>query len=317
MMTDKKAGFDLLEKTELKIDNIILKNANLTDIALETAHVLKLNPDEVLVVDYSNDALTLDILNSCINAYNIVGKKDILLNRLQELPGVFTSDKTQFTSNGMLGWIALEEGPAKDALAKSQKMVAEIEKNLSKRGIVFSSGAEVAEKKIEDTNRPTIMNHFESVGYTMTRGETLRDDTIHITAKLREAAEMGGYGIIITTGGVGAEDKDHTVEAVKAIDPTAATPYICHFTIGTGRHVKDGVKIAVGEYNGTFIIALPGPNDEVKASLDPMIQGFKAGSSKQDLAEMIAVNLRQILRRKMQHGKGGLLHEGCQLHRTN
>jgi len=316
-MSDTKATFDLLEKTELKIEGVILDNANLTDIALEIAVVLGLNPGEVLVVDYSNDALTLDILNSCVNAYNIVGKKDTLLEKLNQVPGVVVCSDTQIKSNGMLGWIALAEGPAKEALAKSQTIVAEIEKNIARRGIVFSSGPEVAEKKIEDTNTPTIMNHLKSFGYSMTRGETLKDDKEYISFKLREAAEVGGYGFIITTGGVGAEDKDHTVEAINAIDPTAATPYICHFTIGTGRHVKDGVKIAVGEYNGTFIIALPGPNDEVRATLDPIIKGFKASSSKQELAEMIAVNLRQILRHKMRHGKGGVPHEGCQLHRTN
>ena len=99
----------------------------------------------------------------------------------------------------MLGWIALEEGPAKEALEKSKTTIAEIEKNIAKRGIVFSSGPEVAENKIEDTNTPTIMNYLESAGYSMTRGETLKDDKLYITSKLREAAELGGYGVIITT----------------------------------------------------------------------------------------------------------------------
>jgi nicotinate-nucleotide pyrophosphorylase len=50
--------------------------------------------------------------------------------------------------------------------------------------------------------------------------------------------------------------------------------------VRTGRHKKDGVKIAVGEYNGTLIISLPGPNDEVKASLEPIVNGLKAGFEK-------------------------------------
>lgn len=303
--------FDLLNKTELKIAPVLLDNANLTHIAGAVADTLEMEYSEVLVVDYRDGSLVLDILNNCVNAYKIVGKKETLISTLGALPGVTVSDKTEVISNGMLGWIALDENSATEALRNGEKLVSEILGNISKRVIVFSSGAEVAENEIEDTNTPAIKNHFKSEGYKVDCGEILKDDKLFIAAKLREAAELGGYGVIITTGGVGAEDKDHTVEAVKAIDPEAATPYICHFKIGTGRHVKDGVKIAVGDYNGTRIIALPGPNDEVRASLGPIIHGLKAGAEKQDLAEMIAANLRQILRRKM---KEGHWHESCQLH---
>jgi molybdopterin biosynthesis enzyme MoaB len=133
----------------------------------------------------------------------------------------------------------------------------------------------------------------------VTRGETLKDDRLYIAAKLREAAEYGGFGLIVTTGGVGAEDKDHTVEAIVDLDSDAATPYICHFQVGTGRHVKDGIKIAVGTYNDTLIVALPGPNDEVKASLDILVEGFTGGLDKHLLAENLAGNLREILREKI------------------
>jgi molybdenum cofactor synthesis domain-containing protein len=306
--------FDLLNKTELKIAPVLLDNANLTHIAAAVADSLDMEYSEVLVVDYRDGSLVLDILNNCVNAYKIVGKKVTLIETLGALPGVSVSDKTDIISNGMLGWIALDENFAADALRQSEKIVAEILGNISKRVIVFSSGAEVAKNEIEDTNTPTIKNHFNAEGYKVDRGEVLKDDKLFIAAKLREAAELGGYGVIITSGGVGAEDKDHTVEAVKSLDPEAATPYICHFKIGTGRHVKDGVKIAVGDYNGTRIIALPGPNDEVRASLGPIVHGLKAGAEKQELAEMIAANLRQILRRKM---KGGHWHESCQLHGQN
>jgi molybdenum cofactor synthesis domain-containing protein len=306
--------FDLLNKTELKIAPVFLNNANLTHIAAAVACSLEMDNSEVLVVDYRNGSLVLDILNSCVNAYKIVGKKETLIESLLSLPGVTVSENTKVLSNGMLGWIALDNNSATEALRQSEKIVSEILGNISKRMIVFSSGAEVLENEIEDTNTPTIINHFKSAGYNVDSGEVLKDDKLLIAAKLREAAEAGGYGVIITTGGVGAEDKDHTVEAVKAIDPDAATPYICHFKIGTGRHVKDGVKIAVGEYNGTRIIALPGPNDEVRASLGPIVHGLKTGIDKKNMAEMIAANLRQILRGKM---KGRHQDAGCQLHGQN
>jgi molybdenum cofactor synthesis domain-containing protein len=290
---------NLLHKTEIKIENIFLDKANLSVIAANFADILDINKGDVLVVDYRNDTMTLDVLNKDVNAHNIIGKKDQLLARLRSLPGVRVSAETSFQSDGMLGWIAMDEETGKQALRRSEQIASEIWINITKRVIVFSTGGEVADGRIEDTNTPAITQCLTSEGYKVTRGQTLKDDKFFIAAKLREAAEHGGYALIITTGGVGAEDKDHTVEAVLALDPDAATSYICHFQIGTGRHVKDGIRIAVGQYNGTLIVALPGPNDEVNASLGVLIDGLKAKHEKQVLAENIAINLREILRNKM------------------
>jgi len=292
---------DLLTKTELKIEKISLHNANLTDIAAQAAEILGLDRNEVLVVDYRNASLTLDILNTCVNAYSIVGKKRQLLDGLDTLPGVSVSAETSVYSDGMLGWIAMDQEPAVQALHRSEQMASEILRNISRRVMVFSSGAEVAEGQIEDTNTPAIAQRLSAAGYKVTQGETLKDDRLYIAAKLREVAEYGGHGLIVTTGGVGAEDKDHTVEAIKDLDQEAATPYICHFRIGTGRHVKDGIKIAVGSYNDTLIVALPGPNDEVMASMSILAEGLKDGLDKHLLAESIAGNLREILRKKTTH----------------
>jgi molybdenum cofactor synthesis domain-containing protein len=275
-----------------------LQNANLTKIAEQVAEVLSLSRNEVLVVDYYDTTLTLDILNTCVNAYNIVGKKHQLLQGLGKLPGVSVSSESRVHSDGMLGWIAMDQKSAVKALRRSEQMAFEILRNISRRVIVFATGNEVAQAQIEDTNTPKIVHHLSAAGYKVTQGETLMDDRLLIAAKLREVAEYEGYGLIITTGGVGAEAKDHTVEAIMDIDPGAATPYICHFKIGTGRHVKDGIRIAVGQHNGTLIVALPGPNDEVMASLNILVEGLKAKLNKQRLAENIAANLRQILRKK-------------------
>lgn len=100
---------------------------------------------------------------------------------------------------------------------------------------------------------------------------------------------------------MGAEAKDHTIEALLAVDPEAITPYISKYKIGTGRHTKEGVRIGVGVVSETLIVALPGPNDEVKMSLDVLVKGLKSGLSRQELAESLAVNLRQVLREKMKH----------------
>lgn len=287
--------YDLLRKTELRIEDIKLKNANLNDIAAKVAYALGLDPGDILVADYRDETLILDILTHRVDARNIVGKKGLLLHELETLSGVEISPTTAFHSNGMLGWISLEEDEAKESLTKAEQMASRIMEAISRRVIVFSSGGEVAEKLIEDTNTPAIVHRLTLEGYTVTAGETLKDDRGYITAKLRDAAEYGGYGVIIMTGGVGAEDKDHTVEAITALDPQAATPYICHFKIGTGRHVKDGVRIAVGQYNGTTIIALPGPNAEVRASLDIVVRGLKENHHKTVFAKNLADHLRTLL----------------------
>ena len=74
---------------------------------------------------------------------------------------------------------------------------------------------------------------------------------------------MRGFGLIITTGGVGAESKDHSVEAVLKLDPHAITPWILKFTPDMKRHHKEAVRIAVGRVGICRIVSLPGPHAEV------------------------------------------------------
>ena len=296
--------FDLLQKTELRIEGITLDGANLNDVAGAVADVIGLERDEVLVTDALNHVITIDILRKTVDAYNLVGKQSELLERLAGLPGVTISHDTSVCSEGMLGWIALDETEAKEALARSEKMVEEIRGKIAKRAIVFSTGFEVSSGQIEDTNKPTISKRLEAEGYNVTLGSALKDDKHAIAGTLRNAVESGGYGLIITTGGVGAEAKDQTIESILTLDPEAATPYICKFEIGTGRHTKDGVRIGVGEYMETLIVALPGPNDEVRRGLEVLVEGMKSSLNKYHLAEEIARELRQELRDKMKQRHG-------------
>jgi molybdenum cofactor synthesis domain-containing protein len=292
------AEFDLLRKTELKIEKISLQNANLNEVADTVASILKMDRNDILVTDVQGNALTIDILRRSIDANNILGKKEELLQRLSTVPGVTITKETSICSEGMLGWIGLNSGKAKSALKRSEKMSRGILERLAKRAIVFSTGFEVANGQVKDTNTPSISQRLKGKGYSVTLGRTLRDDEFLIAANLRQAV-ADGYGLVITTGGVGAEEKDHTVEAVLALDPEAATPYICKYQKGTGRHHKDGVRIAVGQILETLIVALPGPNDEVRLSLDVLVEGLVSGLRKDILAERIANSLRNKLQEKM------------------
>lgn len=298
------AEFDLLRKTELRIQGIAPRNANLNEIAAVVADMLGIDGKEVLVTDVQGNTLAIDILKSSLDAYDILGKKDALLQRLSKLPGVGTTQETSICSEGMLGWIALNYGKARPALKRAEGIAEEIRQRLSKRAIVFSTGVEVASGQVKDTNAPIIGQRLEAEGYSVTPGPTLSDDELLITASLRQAID-DGYGLVITTGGVGAEVKDRTIEAVLALDPEAATPYICKYQQGTGRHLKDGVRIAVGQAFDSLIVALPGPNDEVKSSLNVLVKGLASGSSKHILAMDIATVLRKRLQQKTKHQARG------------
>ncbi|MBZ4686466.1 MAG: putative molybdopterin binding domain protein [Clostridiales bacterium] len=291
---------NLLEKTELWIENLKLKSANLNEIAEVVAEVLQLPRDKVLVVDVRENHITLDILQQQIEAEKFFGKKKQLLGALAEVPGVEIFPDTDIHSDGILGSIALDEAEAAKALENTRRIRTEINSMIKKRVIVFPTGFEVKRGMIKDTNTPLIRKELEKEGFRVSTGEVLDDDIELIAGKMRRAINEG-FGVIITTGGIGAEDKDKTVEGILKIDPEAATPYIVKFQKGTGRHKKDGVRIGVGQTGTTFIIALPGPNDEVKVSLDVLIKALKDGVSKQQLANKLAEVLRDKLRHKCKH----------------
>jgi len=291
--------FDLLRKTELRIMGVSLKNADLNEIARVVGDILKIERKDLLVTDVQRDYLVIDILKKGLDPHHIVGKKDELLQKLSKLPGVKITERTSIVSEGMLSWIASEPGQAKKAIKRSEEMAKEILQRLSKTAIVFSTGTEVANGQIMDTNTPAISRRLNSEGYSVKLGPTLKDDDVFIAAHLSQAVD-DGYGIVIITGGVGAEDKDQTIEAVLKVDPGAATPNILKYELGVGRHQhKDSVRIAVGKISQTLIIALPGPNDEVQLGLETLMKGLASQLSKEALAERIANTLKERMKEKM------------------
>lgn len=280
-------GLNLLEKTELWVNNITLDNANLTELAETVADTLRIERSKVLVVDVRPQHITLDILEKEIPEENILGKKKLLLKALSKLSGVNITEETYIHSNGILGMICLDPENPKEILCTINNMVSEMKEKISKRAIVFPTGFEVKEKLIEDTNTPYLKEVLEQEGFKVTVGDVIEDDIDDMIFKLDEAVSKA-YGLIITTGGVGAEDKDKTVESVLKIDPQAITPYIVKFKQGTGRHVKDGVKIAVGNVGPSLIVSMPGPNDEVQIATKVLIECLKNNCNKTQIAHKIA-----------------------------
>jgi len=288
---EKDLEINLLQKTELWIKGISLKNARLDDIAHRVAGVLELEPNEVLVVDVRDDHIVLDILRQILKASQIAGKGQEILRRVAEVPGVTLSEEASLHSEGALGWVCLDQTDYGPALEKAQQMGEEIRRRVARRAIVFSTGFEVQKGLIADTNFPLIEDRLRREGYTVYPGGVLPDHVGTIAYRLQRALDEG-FGLILTSGGVGAEEKDCTVEGLLRVDPSAATPYIVKFEPGTGRHVKDGVRIAVGKLGISWLVALPGPTREVQIGLDQLLEGLGKGWDEKQMAEHIASALR-------------------------
>lgn len=292
--------YDMLGKTELSIHGIVLQNADLGRIADVVAEVLGLGRSDVLVTDVRGEYLVLDILKKGLDAGSIVGREKDLLAAVSALPGVSLRPDARTESRGLLSWVAADPAIAGEALAESAGMAGDLSARLGRAVAVFASGTEINNGQVKDTNSPAIRDKLASEGYAVSFGGTLRDDEHFIAAQIRERAEEG-FSFVVTTGGVGAEVKDKTIEALLLLDPEAATPTIVKYELGVGRHVhKNAVRIGVAEVLDTMVIALPGPTDEVLLGLDALVKGLaEPERTKGQLADRIATVLRARLQEKV------------------
>ena len=292
---------NLLEKTELRIYGLELQQVNLGQVAAKVAQVLGLEPSKVLVVDVRDDHICLDILAKTVDIRQVIGKQTALLNELKGVEGLVLKEGAYVDSSGIMGLIGYEELDTNEIVARTEALGSEIEKRVLQRAIVYATGFEVQRAMIEDTNSPFLVALLAKQGYHAEFGGILEDDIGAIARQLGDAVDRG-FGLVVTTGGVGAEDKDFSIEALTRLDPDAATPWIVKFQAGTGRHVKDGVRIGVGQYGLTTLISLPGPHDEVVAAAAALQQRCTgARVDKVALANDIAQILREKLRHKRHH----------------
>ncbi len=303
------SDYDLMNKTELTIRPIALRDADLARVAEAVAETLGLLRGDVLVTDVLGDQVVVDVLRRGVDPHALLGKKRELRERLDAIPGVACSEETEFTSRGMLSWIALGAEEGAEILRRSEALAEGIRQRRRRSALVFSTGAEVVGGQVRDTNAPLIRERLLGEGYEVKLGGALPDDEELLAERLRLAADEG-YGLVLTSGGVGAEDKDRTIEAVLRADPGAATPHIVRYELGVGRHRhKAEVRIAVGRIGGTLVVSLPGPNDEVQVGMAALLRGLAGGAGREELAAAIAGDLRLRLREK-QGGHAGHPEKG-------
>jgi molybdenum cofactor synthesis domain-containing protein len=294
--------WDLLEKTEVRIEPIELAGADLGEVAAVIADTLGLPHSEVIVIDARENLLAVDILRATVDARRIAGRQAELVAAIGGVPGITVNEHTAVCSQGMLGWISADRDVALDTLARADAMAAEIARNIATRAIVFSTGPEVITGQIRDTNKPAIAQRLRNAGFTVTEGDNLPDDGDAIAAALRTAGHERGYGLVVTTGGVGAEGKDGTVEALLKLDPCAATPALFNVQQGHGRHAKGQVRIGIGEVGTALVVCLPGPHAEAITGAAALVEVLARTREKAVVATEVATVLRSRLRRHIRNG---------------
>ena len=262
----KKTAWKLIswKKPSFGFKGVTLQNVRLDDISIQVAEVLELAPREVMVVDVREDHIVLDVLRPVLKASQIAGKGREILRRVSRIPGVTVTPEAAIHSEGALGWVCLDQEDYESALKKASLMGKEIRERIAKRAIVFSTGFEVQEGLIADTNFPLIEERLKREGYTVSFGGILPDHQGEIFYRLQKALDEG-FGLILTTGGVGAEEKDCTVEALLRVDPPAATPYIVKLKSGREGMLKTGSGLQWGEWEFLASWRFPGPRGRCRS----------------------------------------------------
>ena len=286
--------FHLLGKTELVIHNIHLNNANLDEIAGSVASVLSLATRDVAVIDVRPGTVAIDILRTAVKVEQIASKSEEILQGLQTVRGVLVTEATTIDSEGILGLVGLSRERLAEFESNLDSLGRQIGDAIRLRAIVFPTGDEIIKGEIEDTNTAFLTSLLTGLGYRVTRGSPLADSREDVLGALGRAAD-DGFGLVLTTGGVGAEDKDHLVDAIATLAPGASTPYVVHYSRGHWRHEKDGVRLAVGSRDLTRFVALPGPHPEVRLLAPVLARGLREQWSDAALAEELAATLRQRL----------------------
>ena len=282
----------LLDKTEIWVRGVRFVDADLPRLANVAARVLELPSDRVFVTDIGADHLCLDVLVPRLALEQFAGKKSALLAALAAIPGTTVLPEANVHSDGILGLIGAAAENLPQILDQAQRLNEGLRNYAMQRVAVVSTGPELLDGRVHDTNLEAAQEMLGAAGFEVHGGGVVDDDLERIAGRVLRLLDEG-FGIVVTTGGVGAEAKDMTVEALQRLDPAAATAVIASFQPGHGRHVKAEIRIAVARIDYAIVVALPGPTHEVRLALPVLIEGLNNDWSAALLAEAIATPLRR------------------------
>ena len=286
-------GLDLLSKTELWVEDVLLHDVDLTRLALCAGRVLGLGAEDIFVTDVRDRRVVFDVVAQTVSLDAIAGKEAELLDALRAFPGVSLGGQASVHSFGVLGVIGAPAEQAADILANAARLEAGLKAYVARSVVVLSTGGEVARGEIEDTNFAAAQSVLGDLGYRVEHAGVVEDDEALIAARIGHLLEEG-YGLLITTGGVGAEDKDKTIEAMQRVAPDLSTAVLAQYKVGHGRHVKPHVRVACGRVGETVLVALPGPTREVLAALPVLAETLAQGQPPAAIAEAVAAPIRAL-----------------------
>lgn len=286
---------ELLDKTEVWVRGVTLHHVDLAQLASAAAAALELTSAEVFVTDARERHVVFDVLRPRIELTSIVGREAELLAAIGGVSGVTIDGDATVHSSGVMGVIGTPREDVETTLTRASETDRNLREYVSKRVGVISTGPEVVAGDIVDTNAARIKDILEPEGYEVSHAGAVLDDEAAITGRVLRLVS-DGFGLVITTGGVGAESKDRTIEALQRVDPQLATAVLATYAVGHGRHAKPEVRVGVGQVQWTRIVALPGPTREVDAALPVIVQGLGEGWSLQRLADELAVAIRACMR---------------------
>ena len=294
---------DLLSKSELWVVGIRLADVDLTALAAVAADVLGLSAAEVFVTDVRGDHVVFDVVAPSVDLNAVAGRENALLDALRSFPGVVLRKDANVHSHGVLGVIGAPADQAEAIVAAAARLEANLRRYVRSSVAVLSTGGEVARGEIEDTNFAAAKEIMGEAGYRVSSAGVAEDDESIIAGRLAMMLE-DGHGVILTTGGVGAEDKDRTIEAMQQLVPDLSTAILATYAVGHGRHVKPHVRVACGRLGETMLVALPGPTREVRAALPALIAALEQGLPAGAVAEAIAEPIRALWRAHRATGQG-------------
>ncbi|OBI52006.1 molybdopterin-binding protein [Mycobacterium sp. E796] len=286
---------ELLDKTELWVSGVTVDHVHLVRLADVVAATLSLPREKLLVTDVRDDRIVFDVLQPRMRIADLAGKEAALLAAVADVPGVQLAKGAAVHSRGVLGVIGLPTQEVSSVLEDLCDIDRNVRAYVGRRVAVISTGGEVSDGRVRDTNLEAATSILGGAGYEVAAGGVVPDDEVAIAGRVALLASEG-FGIILTTGGIGAEDKDRTIEALQMLDPNLATAVLARFEPGKGRHAKDSIRVAVAVTNWSIVIALPGPTDEVLRALPELVSQLNAGATPGTMVEAIAEVLRAPLR---------------------
>jgi len=299
---------DLFDKTELWLTGVVLADVFLPDLAKAAAAALSLEPHEVFVTDVRDDHVVFDVVAPRVPLEAVLGRGDELMRAVALVPGVQLTAEAGLHSRGVLGVLGAPAEQVEGVLAAATTLDANLRAYVSRRVAVVSTGPEVDDGRIHDTNFEAIQAVLATAGYEVVFGGVAGDDERSIAGRVARLADEG-HGIVITTGGVGAEDKDRTIEAFELLaanmpGATFSTAVLATYEVGHGRHVKPHVRVGAGLLGDVMVVALPGPTREVQAALPALVQALQHRSAPAQMAEAVAAPIRALWHDSKQSHKG-------------